>query len=250
MADIKLNFSSQWPTVQVARVIPSPHTAGEADTDPYLRKIPHGLGYPPLTIGMGTGSNVMVGLDVDENYVYIEDYAGMRWPNLECAVVYAIDISQPFTYPHYTSVEGDVLTDTSGGSLDLRKFLLHSRAVGPMVLAVSVGNYTNQSQDTLRLTYTHPLNYPIFNFGYVHLTVTVGYLRAGVWKSAPLAGQVWPVTETDGYTTTLSSAITNGQYDQNSMWIPGTGQVVADKGSIITMRNPAIITKNTTTVTL
>jgi len=118
-----------------------------------------------------------------------------------------------------------------------------------MVLAVSVGNYTNQSQDTLKLTYTHPLNYPIFNFGYVRLAATEGTLRAGVWKSAPLADQAWPVTRTDGYTTTLSSIIINGQYN-NYVWVQGTGQVAADKGSIITMRNPAIITNNTTTVTL
>ena len=244
MADIKLNFSSQWPTVQVAKVIGSPATAGEADTYPYLRKIPHGLGYPPLAIGFGApGFGTMDGVDVDSTYVYLSntDYTHV--------VVYAVDISEPFTYPHYTSSVGDVLQDTSGGSLDLRKFLLHSRAVGPMVLTVSVGSYTNQSQDTLTLTYTHPLNYPIFNFGYVRLATTEGTLRAGVWKSAPLADQAWPVTQTDGYTTTLSSTITNGQYN-NSIWVQGTGQVAADKGSIITMRNPAIITNNTTTVTL
>lgn len=252
MPNIKLNFSSQWPSIQVAKVIASPHTAGEADTNPYLRKIPHGLGFPPLAIGLGPDNgtasyNPMEGLDVDDTYVYIRDYAGIGWPNLECAVVYALDISQPFNYADYTSQTGTVLQDQSP-TVDLRKFLLHSRAVSPMVLNVSTKTWTVSEQSNL--VYTSPLNYATFQFGYVHAAQTSGGFRAGVWKNAPLAGQAYPVLFSDGFTSSLSTSIINGQYDSNFIYIPGTGQVLTDIGSIITLRNPAILTENTTTVTI
>ena len=240
MPNITLNFSSQWPTIQVAKVVASPHTAGEADTYPYLRKIPHGLGFPPLAIGLGTDNgtasyNVMEGLDVDETYVYIREYTGIGWPNLECAVIYALDISKAYDYAEYTSQTGTVLQDQSA-SLDLRKFLLHSRAVGPMVLNISTKTYEN-TVDGIVLRYTSPLNYPTFQFGYVRLATTNGALRAGVWKNAPLAGQAWPVLNSNGFLSQLGSTTISGV-------------LAADKGSIITLRNPAIITENTTTVTL
>jgi hypothetical protein len=239
MADIKLNFSSQWPTVQVAKVIASPDIAGEADTYPYLRKIKHNLGYPPLAIGMsapngGNTFNTMVGLDVDDTYVYIPDYASTSTQLLQCAVVYALDISKPFNYAQYASQVGDVLPDTSGGNLDLRKFLLHSRAVGPMVLAVATKTYTTSD---LSFTYVSPLNYPTFQFGYVHLATTSGNLRAGLWKSAPLASQSFPWLNSDGYTSILGSTVTGGVLS-------------ADIGSIITLRNPAIITNNSVVVNI
>lgn len=252
MADIKLNFSSQWPTIQVAKVIASPATAGDADTYPYIRKIKHNLGYPPLAIGMaapnGAASyNVMVGLDVDDTYVYINDYAQTQTQLLECAVVYALDISKGFDYSQYTSQVGDVVRDTSGGTLDLRKFLLHSRAVGPMVLSVTTKKYTVSDQ---LLTYISPLNYATFQFGYVHLVQSQGIQRAGIWRNAPLASQAWPWLNSDGFTSKLATSIINGQYDSNFMYIPGTGEVMADIGSIITLRNPAVITSNAVTVNI
>lgn len=240
MPNITLNFSSQWPTIQVAKVISSPHTAGEADTNPYLRKIPHGLGYPPLAIGLGPSNgdasyNVMEGLDVDENYVYIEDFAGKGWPNLECAVIYALDISKAYDYAEYTSQVGDVLQDENT-AIDLRKFLLHSRAVGPMVLNVSTKTYENTTEGIV-LRYQSPLNYPTFQFGYVRCAITNGTLRTGVWLNAPLASQAWPWLNSNGFLSQLGSTTIDGQ-------------LAGDKGSIITLRNPAIITENTTTVTL
>ena len=240
MADIKLNFSSQWPTIQVAKVVANPHNAGEADTYPYIRKIPHGLGYPPLAIGLGPSNgaasyNIMDGLDVDENYVYIRDYAGIMQPNLECAVIYALDISKAYDYAEYTSQIGEVIQDENT-AVDLRKFLLHSRAVGPMVLNISTKDYENTVEGMV-LRYQSPLNYPTFQFGYIRCAITVGVLRTGVWKNAPLASQAWPWLSSNGFLSRLTSTTIDGQ-------------LAGDKGSIITLRNPAIITENTTTVTL
>jgi hypothetical protein len=220
MANIKLNFSSQWPSIQVAMVIPIPHTRGDAVDSPYVKKIKHNLKYPPLAIGFrdGVGSfavaSPMEGIDVDDKYIYIRDFAKYGDITLSCAIVYAIDISTAFNYSNYTSETGEVIEDKSGGHLDLRKFLLHSRAVSPMVLSVTTKTFT--SSDTT-LTYTHPLNYPTFNFGYV-------LSQDGIWKNAPLASQAVPWLQTNGYTSILD------------------GASFYTKASIITLRNPAIIT--------
>jgi len=236
MADITLNFSSQWPSIQVNKVIAYPSLAGEVADYPYISKIPHNLGYPPLAIGFGITSatpyNVMHGLDVDSNYIYIKDEPSN--PDLECAVIYALDISAPFTYTNYDSEIGDVLEDETGGVLDLRNFLLHSRAVSPMVLSVVTKDYTVAD---LTLLYTTPLNYPIFNFGYVRGTSVLGASRTGIWLYAPLAAQAWPALFTDGFASTLSSVVAGAS-------------LVADKGSIITLRNPSIITSNSVSVSI
>ena len=220
MADIKLNFSSQWPTIQVAKVVTNP-TGGQ--------KISHNLGFPPLAIaytttpGYGTAMNLET---VSDNTVFSRgsDYL----------VIYNVDISANFDYTSYTNAVGDPVKDETSGSIDLRKFLLHSRAVGPMLLSVHTKKYT--TSDTT-LTYTSPLNYPTFQFGYLRSNKPDLGAGVGTWIGAPLAGHAWPVLRSDGYTSTLLTAVSDGK-------------VMADVGSIITLRNPAIITNNTTSVTI
>jgi len=237
MPNITVNFSSQWTSIQVAKVIASPTTAGEPASYPYSRKIPHGLGYPPLAIGMappnGKASyNIMEGVDVDATYVYIEDDSGSGGVAFDCVVVYALDISKDFDFSQYTSEVDDVQQDTHG-NLDLRKFLLHSRAVSPMLLAVDVKDYTLSDMGH---TYTSPLNYPTFQFGYVRW-VDPGSGRVGIWQSAPLASQAYPWLRSDGYTSVLGGTTI-------------AGVLATDKGSIITLRNPAIISENKVVVTI
>lgn len=236
MADVVVNFNSQWSSIQVAKVIGSPTTAGVADAFPYLRKVEHGLGYPPLAIAMGVANGVnsysaMVGMDVDSTYVYIDDPINNAY---QCVVVYALDISTEYDYTEYASVTGDVVEDTSGGTLDLRNFLLHSRAVSPMLLSVKTKTYTLSD---LTFSYTHPLSYPIFNFGYIRSAITSGTLRAGVWLNAPLQSQAFPWLSTNGFTSNLGST-------------SSSGVLTADKGSIITLRNPAIVTSNSINVSI
>lgn len=241
MADVKLNFSSQWPSVQVAKVFNNPETVGgEAASWPYTRKFKHGLGFPPLAIIMGkavSGSNnynPMTGADVDDTYVYITDQTSSGWPGIECVVVYSLDITMACDYKNYDSAVGDVQQDTSGGSLDMRDFLLHSRAVSPMLLSVRTKDY---STSDLSFTYTSPLNYPTFQFGYVRHSDPSYPEMYGKWQYAPLAGQAWPVMISDGYTSSLGSTTIGGV-------------LAADKGSIITLRNPAIVTNNSVSVTI
>lgn len=254
MADIKLNFSSQWPTVQVARVFSVGVDTSEATSYPYAYKYKHNLGYPPLAVVFGENAGIgsylpMAGCNVDETYVYVNDEGG-GWPEPQTVVVYTIDISQAVEYPIYEEMNGDVLTDTDAYDLDLRQFLLHSRAVGPMALSVDIKNFTIDSTATMTQTYTHALDYPIFQFGYQRVATEELFDPAGMWISVPLAGQAWPVLQTDGFTATQSTIPIDGSYDGSFMWIPGTGHVATDIGSIITLRNPAIITNNTVEVTL
>lgn len=249
MADIKLNFSSQWPNIQVAKVIENPSQAGEATSFPYQRRIKHNLGFPPLTLIMGGSSeDSLDAIDVDDTYVYLSEW--QTTDNNSIVVVYNLDISEDYDYAQYGSEIGDVLQDTSGGQLDLRKFLLHSRAVSPMVLSVKTHTYNKGSVAGLNFTYTHPLNYPIFNFGYIRMALDSGALKDGVWKGVPLAGQAWPVMPTDGFTSTLESTVRNGTYTGGTTWVPGTGDLAGDKGSIITLRNPAVVSSNTVSVTI
>lgn len=242
MADIKLNFSSQWPSVQVAKVIASPQTVGgEAISyGGYVRRHKHNLGYPPLAVAMGPANgaasyNAMEAVDVDDTYIYV-DTQTFGWPAITCIVVYALDITNAYDYKNYESAIGDVVEDTSGGTIDLRKFLLHSRAVSPMVLSVRTKDYTLSD---LTFTYTSPLNYPTFQFGYIRNAYDggAGSRPVGVWIGAPLAAQAWPVLQSDGFTSSLGSTTISGQLG-------------GDKGSIITLRNPAIITNNSVSVSI
>lgn len=241
MADIKLNFSSQWPSIQVVKVVTEVQMAGDPASHPYIRKIKHGLEFPPLAIGLLANQSTtsygtpLQGMDVDSTYVYVSsEPTSDRYPT--SVVVYNIDISRNFDYSEYTSEVGDVLEDKTVGSLDLRKFLLHSRAVSPMLLSVKTKTYTTSD---LSFNYTHPLNYPIFNFGYVRWSYDGGAnaIPVGTWVNAPLASQAFPWLNTNGFTSSLGSTTTSGQ-------------LVADIGSIITLRNPAIITSNSVSASL
>lgn len=226
MADLSLNFSSQWPTIQVAKVIYEPQTFGETDPN-YSRKHKHGLPFPPLAIGMGfaNGSesySPMLPLDVDNEYVYMPTIIPSR-DTLECAVIYAVDISSNFDYRNYSSITSDPLPDTSRGSMDMRKFLLHSRSVGPMLMSVATKNF---SPGDVTLTYISNLEYPSFVFGYV--------LWSGIWMAAHQQGQAYPVTNTDGHVSTVFA----------------NNPALQTRGSIVAIRNPAIITHNTVTANL
>lgn len=233
MSNITFNFSSYWPNVQVSKVIASPELYIDPETG--YAKFEHGLGYPPLCIGYGSTYKCMKGLNVDETYIYVQDGSLYGDEPLDCAVIYPIDISKSYNYSYFASEIGEVVEDTSGGTLDLREFLIHSRAVSPMLLAVATKEYT---ADDLTLTYESPLSYPTFVFGYVKVTYTVGpYITNGTWVSVRVGGQAWPILSTDLYTSTLSSLVIDGE-------------LIADFGSIIALRNPAIISDNSVDVTI
>ena len=223
MADVRLNFLSNWTAVQVAKVISKPSSA---------EVIPHNLKYPPLAMAFSgaEGSIAMSLIAVDENNVYAPP-SGDGIPRTDYIVVYAIDISYDFNYKNYDSAVGEVVKDS--GTCDLRKFLLHSRAVSLMLLSVATKTFTSGD---MSLVYNSPLPYPTFQFGY--LRGTKGTPIEGQWVPAPLASQAFPALVSDGFTSTLDNT-------KNP-----DGTLFADVGTIITLRNPAIVTSNTVDVSI
>lgn len=227
MADLSLNFSSQWPTVQVTQVIHDPQSTGIPFQGAYDRIHDHGLGFPPLAIAMSEAGSgevewPMEALDVDDHYVYVPQQPS-NYSKIECIVIYDIDVSSDFTYGDYSSITSEPLIDTSRGTLDMRKFLLHSRSVGPMLMDVTTKNF---SPGNTTLTYQSKLGYPSFVFGYV--------LWEDIWMAAPQQGQSYPTTNTDGYVTSVFADNPSQQ----------------TRGSIVALRNPAIITHNRVTANL
>lgn len=235
MADIKLNFSSQWPSLQVVKVLPTSSSEWGVDpSDSSVKRAKHGLDFPPLCISYLNGlmDNVEVGLEMDKEYVYYIDDEFMT--RADCIIVYNIDISKEFIYPNSDSFIGEIPKDSSTDDTDMRDFLLHSRTVAPMLYSIVTKEF---SLGDLTMTYTHDLGYPIFNFGFLYMDVVGGMFHKDRWMSVPLAGQAWPVMPTDGITSSITSFATSGTPD-------------ATKGSIVTLRNPYIISNNTTSVTI
>lgn len=214
MSDVLVNFTTKWPSIQIAKVLTSLTTSS---------RYAHNLGYPPFAIGVGSVYDVMDGVTVDETYVYTDAvYSTSLWDYI---VVYGIDISTPDSFPVDNTVYGTATEDTSGG-LDLSQFLFHSGAGGPMVLDVTTSAYP--------VSFTSGLSYSTFQFGWDKLADgsswagnTVG---SNAWQSAPLAGQAPPTTDSNGYTATVTGLGTHG--------------------AILTLRNPSVVTLNTTAVTV
>lgn len=219
MSDIKLNFSSQWPSLQVVKVFD--HTS----TAPFN----HGLPFPPLAIAYSPTGD-MGAATVDDTEVYSSGI-----PSGGCIAVFNLDISSSIEYPVYDEMEGEVLAGT-GPDIDLRKFLLHSRAVSPMVLSVYVDSFVSASQE---IEYTHSLPYPTFMFGYIRATdageASMPGWKSGQWIALGLAQQSWPGMSYDGYSATIATA-------------PPSEPFFADKASIVSLRNPAIVTRNEVSV--
>lgn len=218
MPDIKLNFSTQWPSIGIAKVI-----APGSGT-----KVEHGLDYAPFACAYGT-EKMMRPLSVDKQYVYADNSA--------TTVVFAVDISKGNTYPTVPTSIGEIPTLNPNDNVDLRKFLLHSRAVSPMMLAVNI--YTAASGQTA-FTYTSPLSHPVFMFGWIGIKAgqqwgSTTFTHDG-WSYAPQGGQAYPALFSDGFTGTLT-AIASDEFN------PFTGSI-----SIMALRNPAIITNNTVQV--
>lgn len=223
MADVVFNFNSQWPNVQVVKVIKNPAASTAYE---------HGLGYPPMAIVHGGRYLTMDLVDCDNTYVYTPSNPSGTAP--DHLVIYSLDVSTPFTYPTFPEIYGDVTPDESDTPLDLRNFLLHTRAVSPMVLKVETKNYTAADYN---MTSASPLSYPTFHFGWQRAAITSGQFVAGRWKSVPLGGQSFPWMVSDGYTATNNSTLQSGS-------------PVTDIGSIVTLRNPSVVTANTVNVSV
>lgn len=231
MAEPLFTFNSEWPVVQVAMVVDNPmHTTEKFEGT--WRRFKHNLGYPPLAIGLagtrdGNIYNSMILLDVDETYVYINT-GDVYARDVECAVVHPVDITYEQEYRQYSSRL--VKAEKEEPQIDLRKFLLHSRASTPMVLAVKPATFGGGNT---RFAYTHNLPYETFMFGWLRSKITSGLIRKGVWRAVPLNSTASPFFESNGRTGILSDS-----------------SGVFDRCSIMVLRNPYLMLDNTVEITV
>lgn len=80
-------------------------------------------------------------------------------------------------------------------STDLRDFAVHSRAQSALILAVKTQE-TNDASTPDTTQYTSKFRDPVWVYGFVRST-------AGRYRFAPLGGQAYPKTATNGFTTSL-----------------------------------------------
>lgn len=215
--DSDLLFNSSWPSMQIAKVksvVAGERFAHELPYVPFSIIIPE---FTPTTLG---NINLMRNADADSTYIYAPT---VDFSNGGKIIVYALDISTDVEYPYNTrsrnSTEYDnnygikiVKDDASMDSEDLRDYILHSRCGSPMVLAVktastiSPNNLNLIAPDQSAIQYTSPLTDPTFVFGYVKR-------KDGKYECAPLSGQSYPTTFTNGTTSYIILLKNNPVYD-------------------------------------
>lgn len=215
-------YNSSWPTLAVAyeTTIPNPLTSGAGSGT-----VNHNLTFPPLTFVWATGPDpsgltgatctrrIPVVASVDETTVYLSpsgtslvetDFLYTATDlNIKC---FQLDLSRDIDY---ILASGDTFKspyDNSFGikvvkprknieSKDLRDYILHSRCQGALVLAVKTQDTINPSNPG-EIQYTSKLPTPVWVYGFTRSA-------AGQYKWAPLGGNAYPETDTDGYQSNL-----------------------------------------------
>lgn len=207
--DINLAFSSEWPAISVAKEITTTQFNGQS-----TGSIAHGLDFVPFTIGWSTVNGVTQEFfpNVDNTNVYLND----SFPNpftfgtvhYKC---FNVDLTTSASYKFIQPPAPSVVGAPSSSlvfklakpnkdiqSSDLRDYLVHSRCQSPQVLQVVIGN--NASGGTL--TYTSPLGYVSWVFGYVYSPNWL--LNPKSYLYAPYFAQAYPITRIDTTTNTAS----------------------------------------------
>lgn len=213
-ADNDLLFNSAWPSMQIVMVRSVSQSGSFA----------HGLPYPPFSIVIPNDqtdrSNLMRNATVDATTVYAPTSSFTGGGKI---IVYALDITTDVEYPYndiptstniYDPNYGIkvVKDDASIDSEDLRDYILHSRCGSPMVLAVKTASTVSPNNLGLitpaqsAIQYTSSIGYPTFVFGYVKRL-------NGRYEVAPLSGQAYPATFTNGTTSYIILLQGNGTYD-------------------------------------
>lgn len=218
-----LLYNSSWPTLSVAfeTTIPNPITSGGA-----TGTVGHNLKFPPFTFvwAIGPDPSGLTGAiasrripacaDVDATTVYLRDsgLSGIEDDFLYTATklhikCFNLDLSKDINYILAPGETFKTPYDNNYGikmvkqnkdinSTDLRNFSVHSRCQGALVLAVKTQD-TNDPANPTTTQYTNKFSSPVWVYGYVRGT-------NGRYKWAPLGGQAYPITKTDGFVTNLA----------------------------------------------
>jgi len=234
--DSDLLFNSSWPSMQIVMV----RQVSSGDS------FEHGLPYPPFSVIIPDftpttvgNQNLMSNADVDSTYVYAPTSAFSGGGKI---IVYALDITTDVEYPYNTRSRNSTQYDPNYGikiakegedidSTDLRDFILHSRCGSPMALAVKTASTVSPNNLNLisagqsAIQYTSQLSDPTFVFGYVKR-------NDGKYECAPLSGQAYPSTFTNGTTSYIILLQGNATY--------------AYEASLVILRSPMFAATETT----
>lgn len=227
-ADYEFVFNSDWPSLQIAFEDVVSISSGSSAT------VPHGLGFPPMTMVWKLINGVSVGrvfdiVTFDATNVYISDSVDSTVTySIKC---YNLDISEEADYELIQAPGRNYPYDPSYGikvsksgadieSDDLRDFILHSRCQSPALLTI-----LNQESGVVggsinTVTYTNPAGYTPWVLGF---TSPIG--DNSVYQCfAPGGNQAAPAFFQIGSTSTL--------------WIYDDTNGL---GSIVTLRDPLIV---------
>lgn len=216
-----LVFSSSWPTLSVAfeKTIPNPITSGFA-----TGQVAHNLNFPPFTFvwAIGPDPSGLTGAvasrripdcaDVDSTNVYLADNgSGIEADFLYTAThlhikSFQLDLSKDIDYILAPGETFKTPYDNNFGvkfakpnklasSTDLRDFAIHSRCQGALVLAVKT-QATNDPANPTTTQYTNKFSTPVWVYGFTR--------SGGRYHWAPLGGQAYPITQTNGFVTNLA----------------------------------------------
>lgn len=216
-------YNSSWPTLAVAfeTTITNPLTSLLTSGT-----VAHNLTYVPFTMVWAIGTDTKSGLgtpavrripgcaDIDRTNVYLKTggLTGLETDFLYTATqlhikCFQLDLSvdvdyllapgETFKTPYDNSFGIKVVKPRKNiNSTDLRDFVIHSRCQGAMVLAVKTQDTNNPANPTIT-QYTSKLKTPVWVYGYVRS-------NTGKYRWAALGGQAYPLTASDGYTSSIT----------------------------------------------
>lgn len=221
-------YNSSWPTLAVAyeTTIPNPITSGLSSGS-----VDHNLNFPPFTFiwAIGPDPSGLTGAvctrripvvgSVDSTKVYLSP-SGMSGIeddfmftathlNIKCFqldlskdVDYLLAPGETFKTPYDNSFGIKVVKPRKNiDSKDLRDFVIHSRCQGALVLAVKTQDTIDPSNPGTA-QYTSKFSTPVWVYGFTKTS-------AGRYRWAPLGGQAYPITKTDGFVTNLGYGFTD-----------------------------------------
>jgi hypothetical protein len=207
-SDYQLLFNSAWPSLTIA----FQKTVTNAV---YGQGVPHGLGFPPLTMTWVSQKGVILYRyfnDIDNTNVYIND-TNIDPSYVYDTVCYNLDITKaqsstffapPSTPAPYSRDYGFKvpLPGRKIESTDLRDFIVHTRAQSPAVLTV---NTTLLNDGTI--VYSNAQNYTCWVFGYGNAPSSNLYVWANPYnQSIPgifITNNLFRLQLTTGWTGSL-----------------------------------------------
>lgn len=154
-------FNTAWPLLPIVFEYNIDIGAGASVT------VPHGLGFPPLTIVWFIKNGVSIGrsyatVKFDGTNIYIaNDIYGNAEAVTASIKCYNIDISIPYEYGEPFADSSSIGFEVPESPVDLRLEMFNSFSQSPAVLRVITSKYGED------LSYTNPVGYPQWALGFL-----------------------------------------------------------------------------------